>query len=80
MNKATTKVPQMKLMSTRELLDAVFAHKWGFQADAKSWFYQVPLHPCIQEFFVFRVGGVFLKFAVMVQGWKGAPAVAQTLS
>ena len=81
LNALMTRPPDMRLQDITEVTQRVAAASWVVMADARSWFYQFPVHKEIQRYFEVRLGGerkTFVKtfLTVMCMGWSHSPAIA----
>lgn len=77
--------PEMGLPRIHEILAELTKYSHVATIDAKSWFYQIPLHPNVQNLFHFKVAyrrGRFVRrrLRVLPMGLSWAPAIAQALS
>eukprot|EP00760_Papus_ankaliazontas_P004068 PhM_4_TR11685/c1_g2_i2/m.76232 len=50
-NEAFSKPPEMKLPRIHDFIQYVLQNEFCAQCDARSWFYQIPIHPEISAFF-----------------------------
>lgn len=79
--------PRMELPSLHEVITYVMRAEVAASADAKSYFYQIPLPSILRPYFGFRVprhsrGGGFRSFSFsrLPMGWSWAPSLAQHLA
>ena len=85
LNKTVTKPPRMGLPDLDGIIAYAASHTHTAQADAKGFFYQIPLSEKIRHFFSFNVANLRGKFQTRVftrlpMGFSRAPFVAQTLA
>lgn len=77
--------PEMGLPRIHEILAELTKYSHVATMDARSWFYQIPLHRNVQNLFHFKVAyrrGRFVRrrLRVLPMGLAWAPAIAQSLS
>ena len=77
--------PKMNLPRIHDVIDTLMRNEFFAQCDAKSWFYQIPLHPDTHKYFGAILGGGRgpLKYTVMTKlpmGFSWAPCIAQRIS
>eukprot|EP00759_Apiculatamorpha_spiralis_P016340 PhF_6_TR22574/c2_g3_i1/m.32151 len=85
LNRSFAEPPAMDLPSIKVVISRILSSEWASQADAKSYFYQFPLHQDIQKYFGTRLGsarGAFedVLMEVMPMGWSWAPALGQRVA
>jgi len=68
---------KMHLIQPKQLLDKVFRARCFIPADLRSWFSQIWIHPLISPYFVSRIYTVSVALAVLGQGFKASPFVAE---
>ena len=66
------------LPSISHLIHSVLQWNYATELDARSFFPQFPLGPTVQPFFGLRQRNFRGALRVMPQGWRWAPAIAQT--
>lgn len=79
------KIPAMGLPRLHTILAEALKFEYCATADAKSYFYQIPLHIKMQQWFGFLAGrrrGAFRRFVMkaLPMGFCCAPAIAQRIS
>ena len=79
--------PNMELPSIHEVIDFVLSNEVAATADARAFFYQLPLPPLLRRYFGVRVptasrGRSFdtFEFKKIPMGWSWAPAIGQAVS
>jgi len=82
LNELLPKPGPMGLPSLHKVLKRLLSRNYLAQKDAKSFFYQFPLHKSLQSIMISRVGGArgtfdVLEWLVMTMGLCFAPGVAQ---
>ena len=85
LNEWFSRPPSMNLPRIHEVIDTLMMNEFFAQADAKSWFYQIPLHPDTYKYFGAILGGGrgSLIYGVMTKlpmGFSWAPCIAQRIS
>lgn len=82
LNRLMQRPPQMRLPGIRDVILRFMNSSFVIMTDARSWFYQFPLHPAVSRYFGINVSGARggftrAEFRVMVMGWNWAPCIAQ---
>jgi len=85
LNRWFDKPPPMMLPRIHDVIDELMRNEYFAQCDARSWFYQIPLHPDTYKYFGAILGGGrgCLEYVVMKKlpmGFSWAPCVAQRIS
>ena len=85
LNRWFDKPPTMNLPRIHDVIDLLMKNEYFAQCDAKSFFYQIPLHESIRKYFGTILGGGRgeLDYTVMTKlpmGFSWAPCIAQRIS
>lgn len=84
-NQRMKRPPKAEIPTVPQCIETILAAKYVSSYDAKSYFYQFPLHDEIARFFQSKLAGArgameTVSFLTMPMGWTYAPAIAQQLS
>lgn len=85
LNKAFDRPPPMELPRIHDVIEQILDAKYVAQADAVSFFYQIPIHPDVQPYFGTRIAGgrgtlIRAVLKRLPMGWSWAPCIAQAIS
>ena len=77
--------PPVNLAYTSTVVECLSETEWYWTADLKHWFYQIPIHERLRNFFAVKLGGRECggrgwRMKVLPQGWSWSPYFAQCIA